>query len=59
MTVRVYDNIGRVVAVPVDRMMEAGYHTTAFNGSSLSSGIYVVRLSFGSKSLTQKIVLMK
>ncbi len=58
-TVRVYDNIGRVVDVPVDRMMEAGYHTTAFNGTSLSSGIYIVRLSFGGRSLIQKIVLMK
>ena len=42
-TVKVYDILGREVATLVDGMKEAGYYTATFDGSRLSSGIYITR----------------
>ncbi len=40
---KVYDVIGREVAILVDDTKEAGYYSASFDGSKLSSGIYFVR----------------
>ena len=44
-SLKVYDMLGREVAVLADGMKEAGYYTATFNGSRLSSGIYFVRFT--------------
>ena len=42
-SLRVYDILGREVAVLADGMKDAGYYTATFDGSKYSSGVYFVR----------------
>ena len=44
-TVKVYDPLGREIAVLVNEQKDAGYHSVQFDGSHLSSGVYFYRLS--------------
>jgi len=57
--IKVYDMLGKEVAVLVNEYKDAGYYTAEFNGSELSSGIYYYRLSSGSYNETKKMVLVK
>ncbi len=57
---RVYDMLGREVAVLVDnQFMEAGHYTSKFNANNLASGIYLYRLKTGDLELTKKMQLIK
>lgn len=58
-TLRVFDILGRSVITLVDRPMTAGIHSAVFDGSSLASGVYLVRLQAGASKLSSKMVLMK
>ncbi len=58
-TLKVYDAIGREVAILVNEVKETGYYSVTFNASKLSSGIYFTRLSSNGKSQIKKIMLMK
>jgi len=42
-SLKVYDILGREVVVLADGVKEAGYYTVEFDGSKLSSGIYLMR----------------
>ena len=56
----VYDMLGRIAAVLVDNeQKEAGIYTVEFDGSELSSGIYLYTLTAGDASLTKKMMLLK
>jgi len=55
----VYDISGRLVADLANGWREAGYHEVTFDGSGLASGVYIVRLSAGDFSQTQKVILLK
>jgi photosystem II stability/assembly factor-like uncharacterized protein len=55
----VYDLLGREVAVLANDRMEAGVHTAKFDGSALSSGMYVYRLEAGGAVLSKKLLLLK
>ena len=59
MAVKVYDVLGRQVAVLKDGQLPAGSHRMLFDGSGLASGVYVVRLEANETSRTQKVVLLK
>jgi hypothetical protein len=54
-----YNVTGRKVARLVDGWRDAGVHEVTFDGSSLSSGIYVYRLKAGEFMASGKMVLMK
>jgi hypothetical protein len=58
-TLKVYDTAGRLVATLVDGWREAGSHEVTFNGANLASGLYLARLTAGSYTATQKLVLLK
>ncbi len=58
-SLRVYDILGRVVRILVDRTENPGVHRVAFDGSSLASGVYLYRLSSAGFSETKAMVLMK
>lgn len=59
-TINVYDILGRVVATLVNTdTHNPGKFTLEFDGRSLSSGIYLVRLVSGSTSIVQKMTLVK
>ncbi|MDE3056918.1 MAG: T9SS type A sorting domain-containing protein [Bacteroidota bacterium] len=57
---KVYDILGREVATLVDQKQDAGTHTATFDGSRLSSGVYLCRLQAGTAFIkTMKLVLNK
>jgi hypothetical protein len=56
---RVFDLLGREVAVLKDGFVEAGTHRVTFDGSMLASGIYFAQLDAGAFSQTKKLRLLK
>jgi len=55
----VYDLLGREVAVLVNEQKAPGTYDVRFDGSGLSSGVYLYRLSAGTFVETRKMVLVK
>ena len=55
----IYDSIGRVVRVLVDKTQSKGFHIAQFNGQNLASGIYFYRLNTEDKSKLMKMTLIK
>jgi N-acetylmuramoyl-L-alanine amidase len=58
-TIKVYDLLGREVAVLLDRHMEAGRYSVRFDGRGLSSGMYVYRMTAGGQTFIRKMLLTK
>jgi hypothetical protein len=58
-TLKVYDILGREVAVLVNEEKPAGKYIVEFDAAGLSSGIYVYQLRAGNFIETKKMVLMK
>jgi hypothetical protein len=58
-SLKVYDMLGRVVSVIVDKDLVAGTYRFSWDGSGLSSGIYFYRLHVGSREEAKKMVLMR
>lgn len=56
---KLYDALGREVAVLVDEVRSPGVYSVQFNGSSLASGMYFYTLRAGSFSATKKLMLVK
>jgi hypothetical protein len=57
--VEVYDLAGRRVAVLANGSRSAGWHSVTFDGSALSSGVYIYRLQAGDFVQSRKLVLVK
>lgn len=55
----VYNVIGQRVAVLVNGFKNPGFHTVAFDGTRLSSGVYIYRITAGNFTETRKMVLVK
>lgn len=55
----VYDLLGREVAVLMDEKKEAGRYVVAFDGSKLSSGVYIYRLIAGDHVESKTMMLLK
>jgi hypothetical protein len=58
-SLRVFDMLGREVAVLVDGMVEAGWYSVNFNAQNLSSGVYLYRLESRGFAQTLKMVILK
>jgi len=58
-TLKVFDMLGREVAVLVDGVMPAGAHSVVFDGRNLASGVYVVRLATAEGVDTRTVTLVK
>ncbi|MGE5400075.1 MAG: T9SS type A sorting domain-containing protein [Ignavibacteriales bacterium] len=58
-TLKVYDILGKETATLVDEYKTAGSYLVQFNGSGLSSGIYIYRLTSGEFTGTRKLILLK
>ncbi|MBK7445275.1 MAG: T9SS type A sorting domain-containing protein [Ignavibacteria bacterium] len=56
---RVYDVLGKEVAVLVNEKLSPGNYEFEFNGSGLSSGIYFYKLEAGNFSETRRMILLK
>lgn len=55
----VYDMTGREVAVLADQTMTAGTYQYTFDATSLTSGVYVYRLTFGGQVANGRLTLVK
>ena len=55
----VFDLAGRRVGVLANETRAAGWHTVTFDGSALSSGVYMYRLRAGDFVQSRKLVLLK
>lgn len=59
-TLTVYDLFGREIAVLASGSYSAGSYTVSFDGSNLSSGVYIYKLSNGKgQNITRKMTLLK
>jgi hypothetical protein len=58
-SLRLYDVLGREVAVLMNEIQTAGLHRLTFDASGLPSGVYLCRLEAGEMVQTRKIVLVK
>ena len=58
-TLKLFDALGREVSTLVNENKAAGKYSVTLNGSRLSSGVYIYKLSSGSFISTKKLVLMK
>ena len=58
-TLKIFDVLGKEVAVLVNEENEAGFHQVEFNGSGLASGVYLYILQAGSFVQTKKFILLK
>jgi hypothetical protein len=55
----VYDLLGREVAVLAEGTVEAGRHEATLDGRDLPSGTYLVRLTAGAATQTQRVSLVR
>lgn len=58
-SLKVYDIMGREVATLVNEVKNTGVYTVEFNGATLSSGTYFVRMQAGEFSQVKRMVLVK
>lgn len=58
-TLKLYDVLGREVAVLANGKMEEGLHETTFDAGKLASGVYFYRLRAGEITLTRKLLLVR
>jgi len=55
----VFDLLGREVAVLVNRELPAGNQQVGFDGSQLSTGLYLYRIDFSGQQITRTMLLLK
>jgi hypothetical protein len=58
-TLTVYDMLGRISAVLVDGVLQSGWYTVTWNASGMGSGMYVYRLTAGTRSAAKMMLLAK
>jgi len=58
-SLRVYDLLGREVAVLYDRTPVVGYHQVVWDASRLPSGLYIVRLESAGRARVAKVALIR
>ncbi len=58
-TLKIYDMLGREVAVLVNEEKPAGTYEAVWNAHNLPSGVYFYRLRAGSREETNKMVLLR
>ena len=55
----IFNIMGQRVVVLVDGMQNVGRHTVLFDGSALSTGVYIYQIKAGKFSDTKKMLLLK
>jgi hypothetical protein len=58
-TLKIYDILGREIAILIEEEKPAGRYQTNFNASNLSGGVYFYQLKSASYSQTRKMILMR
>ena len=57
--IKIYDILGREITTLVNEFKTAGKHTTQFDGSNLTSGVYFYSLTAGDNRQVKKMILAK
>ena len=57
--ISIYDINGRLITALINEFQTAGYHSIKWDASNFSSSIYLLNLSSGKFTETQKLVLIK
>lgn len=55
----IYNIVGQQVALLMDDTIQSGEHSVVWNAANNPSGIYIVQLETGNRTLTRKITLIK
>jgi len=58
-SLKVFDGLGKEVAVLLSEELAAGNHAQQWNASGFSNGVYYYRLQAGTYFQTKKLVLLK
>jgi glucuronoarabinoxylan endo-1,4-beta-xylanase len=58
-SLKVYNMLGQVVATLFEGKQDPGSHVVTFDGSGISAGVYVYKLSVNDNATTKKLVLVK
>lgn len=58
-TLKVYDMLGKEVAVLVQEELASGTHSVNFNAANLASGTYLYQLNVNGTRITNKMILLK
>jgi hypothetical protein len=58
-TLKVFDLLGREIAMLVNEVMNPGVYERRFGGSGLASGVYLYRFSAGGLTQTRKLLLLR
>lgn len=58
-SLKIYDVLGRIVDIPFNGFMNAGFYSYRFNSTDLPSGIYFYSLSSANFSETKKMIIIK
>jgi hypothetical protein len=58
-TLKIYDMLGKEIAMLLNNMKEPGTYTTTWNAQNHLSGVYFYRLTAGAYTMTKKLVLIK
>jgi peptidase M1-like protein/type IX secretion system substrate protein len=58
-TLRIYDQLGRLVSEPLNASLAPGNHTTSVDISALPAGVYLYRLSSNGQSISRKMTIVK
>jgi hypothetical protein len=57
--IEIYNILGKRLVTLLSAKKQAGYHTADFDGSTLSSGVYLYRIQAGEFTEVKKMVLMR
>ena len=57
--IKIWNILGQIVAMPINKHYEAGTYKIIFNASNLVSGIYFYQIEAGNFSDTKKMVLTR
>ncbi|MCU0343189.1 MAG: T9SS type A sorting domain-containing protein [Ignavibacterium sp.] len=58
-TIKLYDLLGQEIRVLYEGFQSKGYHSLQLKELNSTSGLYFYRLSYGSSSLTKKMILLR
>jgi photosystem II stability/assembly factor-like uncharacterized protein len=58
-TLKIYNALGREVAIVLNESFESGYHEIIFDASNLNSGVYYYSISSDKFTNTRKMILLK
>ena len=56
---KIFDALGKEVAIPINEKLNAGTYETEFDASDLPSAVYFYKLSAGGFEYTKKMLLIR